>query len=163
MDFWTDELKLAQRRVIEVERKIALQRQKKEQDHLLGLDTSQHMRLIAVMQESRRERKFTFNTSSAELRCTAAKLTVASPRATVRAGLDPTLEARPESEQMVDLPKNMECVNITWWICGAASGPTYGFGKFRIAESHKERECGAAISNPTTQQSGLADRRSMNF
>ena len=52
MDFWTDELKLAQRRVIEVERKIALQRQKKEQDHLLGLDTSQHVRLIAVMQES---------------------------------------------------------------------------------------------------------------
>ena len=52
MDFWTGQLELAQRRVTEIENKISLQRQKAQQHHVLGLDTSLHMRLIAVMQES---------------------------------------------------------------------------------------------------------------
>jgi septal ring factor EnvC (AmiA/AmiB activator) len=52
MEFWTEQLELAQRQIAEIENKIALQQQKVRELHTEGADTDLHVRLIAVMEES---------------------------------------------------------------------------------------------------------------
>jgi hypothetical protein len=52
MEFWAEQLELAQRQISEIEDKISLRQQKARALHAEGADTSLHMRLIAVMEES---------------------------------------------------------------------------------------------------------------